>query len=286
MNRKFKLGCGIGCGAVLLALLILLGGFIYFTRDMGRQYEAVKDLEEQLVQEHGSSSSLPEGYLGLPTAARVADFVAIRQATDEWRRKVETTFTELLANGSEEGGLGEALRILRATRDLAPVFAGFWTKRNEVLLERDMGLGEYIYLYHLAYFSWLGKDPADGAEEAAEFMEGMGGGGRTPDAGEVERQRWARAEVHRLMVPLLQQLARRAGSGSSTEELLWAERLRAEVHALQGDAERMPFGGGLPTEMVEVLAPYREALLATYSPTVNPVELLFEDTWDDGGQEE
>ena len=258
INRKLKLGCGAGCGVVLLAFLILLGGFIYFTKDMGRQYRAVKELEEQLAVAGGPSDSLPEGYLGLPTAARLEDFAAVRQRTQEWRAKVDTTFVQLLAQDTKEGGLAETLRVLRATRDLAPVFAGFWTGRNQALLDRDMGMAEYIYLYNLAYFSWLGKDPADGAEDAARFMEGVGGGDTSPRDAELERRAWAHEEVQGLMLPLLQQLARRAQEGANPQELMWAEALRAEVRALQDDPERLPFAGGLPAEMVEVFAPFRK----------------------------
>ena len=281
INRKLKLGCGAGCGVLLLAFLILLGGFIYFTKDMGRQYKAVRELEEQLAAAGGPSDSLPEGYLGRPTAARLEDFVTVRQRTQEWRDKTASTFTELLATDAEAEGLAETLRVLRATRDLAPVYAGFWTSRNQALLDLDMGMAEYIYLYHLSYFAWLGMDPADGAGDAARFMEGMGAQGVGAAERDADRHLWARREVQRLMLPLLEQLARRAQAGESAEELMWAERLRAEVHALQDDPERLPFADGLPAELVEVFAPYREALAATYNATVNPVELIFEDTWEE-----
>ena len=32
----------------------------------------------------------------------------------------------------------------------------------EALLEVGMGPGEYMYVYSVAYYSWLGKSPADG----------------------------------------------------------------------------------------------------------------------------
>ena len=36
--------------------------------------------------------------------------------------------------------------------------------RNKALLDAEMGLGEYFYIYTLAYHSWLGNSPGDGPE--------------------------------------------------------------------------------------------------------------------------
>jgi len=294
LHPKMKLGLGIGCGVLIFIFLVLFGGTIYFAKEMGKQYKEVKELEQQLVESHGKSDELPAGYTGLPTVERMEVFVNVRQETAEWRQLVETSFAELLANegDADAKGLKHFLRLVKASRDLAPVFSGFWTSRNQAMLEGEMGMGEYIYLYHLTYNSWLGKDPSDGARDAGAFLSGLGATGAlepTSDSdddtfNEMQRRQWAFQQVNRLMLPLMQGAARNASASSHPAVLTWAEQLQQEIREMQDDPERLPFAFGLPLQIDRSFELYRARLEANYSVTVNPVELLFEDTWE--GEEE
>jgi len=290
LHPKMKLGLGIGCGVLVFIFLVLFGGTIYFAKEMGKQYKEVKELEQQLVESHGKSDELPAGYTGLPTVERMEVFVNVRQETAEWRQLVETSFAELLANegDADAKGFKHFLRLVKASRDLAPVFSGFWTSRNQAMLEGEMGMGEYIYLYHLTYNSWLGKDPSDGARDAGAFLSGLGATGAlepTSDSdddtfNEMQRRQWAFQQVNRLMLPLMQGAARSASASSHPAVLTWAEQLQQEIREMQDDPERLPFAFGLPLQIDRSFELYRARLEANYSVTVNPVELLFEDTWE------
>lgn len=300
LHPKFKLGMGIGCGVLLLAMLLIFGGFVFMAKQMGQQYGAVKELEEQLVTAGGPSTQLPDGYDGWPTAERMEVFLAVREGSAEWRHQVETSFAELLAaNGAAEGlaqshGLGHFLKMFKASRDLAPVFAGFWVSRNQALLDGGMGMAEYIYLYCLTSYAWLGYDPADGATDAGGFLAGMGAtGAMMPDpaadgvsaaeeeaARRVQRQHWAWTQTNRLMTPLIQQAARAAAGSADPQRAAWGQQLQNEARALQDNPQRLPFAEGVPAALAEQLAPYRTRLAAAYSATVNPIELIFEDTWE------
>ncbi len=286
LGSKTKKGLGIGCGAVLVLFMALLGGTVYFTTQMNREYKVVKELEEQLVAAHGPGNQLPAGHVGLPTPERMAVFLAVHQSTAEWRVKLETSFAEVLQRESESGdsGFGRLLQVLKASRDLAPVFSGFWTARNSALLESEMGIAEYKYLYCLFFYGDLGLDPSDGARDAGSFLAGMGAGGameNTDDTieAETERRLWIREQVNDLMLPLMQQAARAAAAADDPVVLAWAEDLQAEVRLMQDDQLRVPFAGAAPTVLAEVIAPFRNRLEASYSVTVNPVELIFEESW-------
>lgn len=289
LNPKFKLGMGIGCGVLLVAVLMIFGGFVYFAKQMGKDYAQVKDLEEQLVTAGGPADQLPAGFAGLPTAERLEVFLTVREGTAEWRRQVEISFAELLA-GQEPGqepdqGFGHFLKMFKASRDLAPVFAGMWTSRNRALLDGGMGMAEYIYLYCLTSYAWLGRDPADGATDAGDLLAGMGATGTMEvtagdlEAGRRERQRWAWTQVNRLMTPLIRQAAREAAGAADPEIGAWAGLLQQEAGRLADDPLRLPFADGIPPVLAERLEPFRARLEAAYSATVNPIELIFEDTW-------
>jgi hypothetical protein len=286
LGSKTKKVLGIGCGAVLVIFMALLGGTVYFTTQMNREYKAVKELEEQLVTAHGPGNQLPAGHTGWPSPERMAVFLAVHQSTAEWRVKLETSFAEVLQREEESGSsnFGRFLQVLKASRDLAPVFSGFWTARNSSLLEQEMGIAEYKYLYCLAFYGDLGKDPSDGARDADSFLAGMGAGGamqNTDDTGEAEAERrlWMREQINDLMLPLMQQAARAAASSNDPQVLMWAEDLQAEIRLLQDDPLRVPFAGSVPAALAEAMAPYRTRLEASYSVTVNPVELIFEESW-------
>lgn len=286
MNSKVKKGVGIGCSLLLVAFMILLGSTIYFTRQMDREYKVVKELERQLVEAQGPGNQLPEGVTGWPDTARLEDFLGVRTATAEWRLNLETAFAKVMATDQSRGdaGLRKFFNLVRASRDLAPVFSGFWTVRNQALLDREMGIAEYKYLYCLTYYGFLGKDPSDGARDAGDFLAGMGAQGameNTADSteAEAERRRWTRSQINGLMIPLLQQAARTAAESSDPDQLVWAEAMQAEIRVLQDDDQRMPFAGTLPAPLAEVFAPFKESLENSYSITVNPVELIFEESW-------
>lgn len=291
MNGKIKKGLGIGCAILFIAFMMLLGGTVYFARQMGKDYKVVKELETQLVEAHGLSTRLPDQFNGLPSSEQLESFLAVRERTSEWRLKVETSFHELMADeGLEEvEGFKHFLRVLKASRDLAPVFSGFWTARNQSLLDNGMGMGEYIYLYFLTYNSWLGLDPSDGARDAGAFLSGLGATGPMVKQGaerdddlldDVQRRQWAWQQVNRLMLPLMQQAARQSSVSSDPAVLIWAEELQQEIQAMQDDPLRIPFAGVLPEAAGQGFEPYRGRLEGTYSVTVNPIELIFEDTWE------
>ena len=61
-----------------------------------------------------------------------------------------------------KSGLQKFLTVMRTGAGAIPRLAEFERNRADALLEHRMGLGEYWYIYSLAYYSWLKKDPGDG----------------------------------------------------------------------------------------------------------------------------
>ncbi len=78
-----------------------------------------------------------------------------------------------------------------------------------------MGPGEYGFIYCLAYFSYLGNDPGEGAQDSElNFNRSSNTGLQIDTNGELtsaERRDAAWRRVHDLMLPMLQ-AADRTGS--------------------------------------------------------------------------
>jgi hypothetical protein len=149
-------GCGIGCGvAIGLIILLSVGGSIVMMKPF---FDAV-EIRETLVERHGGVNDFtpwPDG--GIP-ADRLDAFLHVRQALLDHCAKIRATDAGIEAMdrlddqeklGAREilGAFGEASKSVFG---MGTVMGRFFHARNAALLEVDMSLGEYTYIYALAY---------------------------------------------------------------------------------------------------------------------------------------
>ncbi len=155
---KWKLGLGIGSGLILLVVVGVLGTATWYAGRINEEYKEVRDSEEALLL----ATEKDEGYRppagGIPAPERIEVFLAVREELVSWRRTMATASEEFGADREKQraGGVRDFLKLVNTGSDLMPVYAGFWTARNEALLAHGMGPGEYRYFYRLIYETWLG----------------------------------------------------------------------------------------------------------------------------------
>lgn len=287
MNEKTKKGCGIGCGVITILIFVMIGSIAFFVRDMSVDYKAVSKAEKALIAAHGGMDAFIPPAGGLPGAHRIQTFLEVRRAQAEWRTNVSLAFEEFLVKKEEnaDGGFTHFLKLLRSTSEMAPSLAGFWSSRNAALMENEMGMGEYSYIYCLAYFSYLGYDPGDGAQDT-DLDFGLKSGTTVDVSSErtmTQEQRrdaaWRR--THDIMLPLLESVDRTGIILETTEALKWLAELDAEVELMQESSMRYPWRGGAPRVLSDIFRPFRKELEEQYNIAVNPVELIFEKMDDD-----
>jgi hypothetical protein len=122
-----------------------------------------------------------------------------------------------------------------------------------------IGLGEYTYIYVLAYYSWLGHSPGDGPGRNASTSYVM-----------VRTQ----SQLHRDLIRMLSnQLDSIADAGDSSEWNQWRSELAGEIQKMKNDEGRVPWKDAVPRNIAESLEPFREGLEQSYSPLTNPFEL-------------
>jgi len=287
MNEKMKKGCGIGCGVVTILVLVIIGSVAFLVRDMSADYKAVSKAEKNLIQAHGGMTDYTPAAGGLPSADRVRVFLDVRGAQSEWRRNVALAFEEFLVKKEESssGGFTHFLKLMRSTSEMAPSLAGFWSSRNAALMEHEMGIGEYSYLYCLAYFSYLGYDPGDGAHDS-NLDFGLNSGTSlevSTNRAMTEEQRrdaaWRR--THDIMLPMLEAVDRTGMTLEADESEKWLAELDMEVGMLRESSMRYPWRDGAPRLLADIFRPFRRELEEQYDISVNPVELIFEKMKDD-----
>ncbi len=279
-GRNWLLGCGIGCGVVLLIFVLVAGGSFYLLGDAIRGFKQMEESQTTLVETHGRIADFRPHPDGRIPPARIAAFLAVRDTTsamrDELARALNVDMPAL--KGEDKKGVAELLRGLKAGFGFTGTLADYLRARGAALLAQEMGLGEYLYTYSLVYYSWLGKDPGAGPTELNVEFDAKGNKGVTV-WGE-EHGDWSKPEIRRhrlrLMVHdhLLPMLENQLAAADSVADAAWRGELAAEVDRLRADPERLPWQDGLPAPLRESLEPYRAQLEAQWSDAANMLEIL------------
>ena len=273
-GQKWLTGCGIGCGVLLLAGIGACVVGALFMKHTFRGIEKAAESHDALVGELGPVDDYVPAADGVLASPRVELFVQVREATEGARREVETAVDRLpTPEFSEEKAVIGRIRVgLDVLGDLIDAIGTYVEARNHALIERGMGLGEYVYLYTLTYHSWLGHSPGE-APEVREGPDGVGVG-VFDDNDALFSEEAVRRRYRRYVLGMV-----RAQMGSTAPEAeagageAWRARLQREIQRLEVDPGHVLWQNGLPEDIEAALEPHRPRLEATWSAATNRVEL-------------
>ncbi len=273
------LGCGLGCAAVVLVILGL--GFLgaRFARQTTQGFETAIETRKDLEQRFGPPESYVPAADGTVTQARLEIFLAVREASAPARERLTEAWSNIplspeAAQELESQDFAEQMRsvfkITRSSVGLAAEMGELYEARNQAMADAGIGLGEYTYIYALAFYSWLGHSPSDGPDSA--LSDGGSVGSRMGDAffGRVRSNlvQMLRNQLASLPVPA------EGGKGKDAEaDDGWREALGNEIAALAADRRRLPWQDGLPPAIAASFEPYRDRLETSYNPATNAFEL-------------
>jgi hypothetical protein len=134
---------------------------------------------------------------------------------------------------------------------VGPVLGKLYEIRNQSLLDAGMGLGEFSYIFVVAYQDKLLEQPSE------DQLFGPSATNR---------------RVRKAFLSMLEsQLEALRSEHASEEEIA---TLEAEIAAMKSDDNRIPWQDGLPRAITESLGPYREELDELYCPATAPLELM------------
>lgn len=232
-GKKFA---GVGCGVLLLGSVVVAGALTWYSTRLSREYKKVQASEQLLVTATGGAVGFTSPAGGVPEPARIEAFAGVREATAEWRRRLATEEDRFAADR------GHWWRRLGAADDLAQVLAGFWLARNEALGRAAMSPDEYVWLYGLVYYGWLGHDPAAGRLPGGDALAG-GGAARGPDADRfaLRRRQWqggVEPEAAARLEPLRDRLAKGWSQETNPVELIFVADGTAEARPDSAGAAR------------------------------------------------
>jgi len=248
-GKQWIMGCGIGCLAVVVVLVIAGGVMVSKVKDTVAEFEDVGETQAELSRLYGDIEDYTPPADGGISADRVETFLRVQEQIHG--PSLELAAALVSVRSLEEGGFSLS-KIKSAFQGLGSLGTGagrYISTRNEALLEHEMGFGEFTYLSSLVYYGWLGKSlvlSIDGGDDGDEI------------------RRWAR--VSKMFKGLLlrqRDAARDAGDPGGI-----VSALEFQLSELALDDEWVPWvEGGLPASTEDSLAPYRERFEALYADT-------------------
>ena len=259
MEEKTR-GClkqtAIGCG--VLVVLAVMFPLVLGVMTMGPFNRAV-DARIAIEERFGTQGEFVPPRSGAPPSDRIEAFLGVRRAlsvtcadfrnAEEQVRKLDE-FDEH-DNVSAMTAVKQALSTSKSMMGMGPLIGNFYETRNQSLLDAETGLGEYTYLYVLAYREQILHPPED--------LQLLG-------------PRIVNRRVRRALVSMLEnQLHGLMDAGAAEDEI---SALEYELAVLEEDTARIPWQEGAPPAVREALAPYREELNALHCPATAPLELM------------
>ncbi len=278
---KWLIGCGIGCGVVILLLVFAgVGGFFFF-KNIVRGLEETEAIADVLTERYGSIKDFCPDHGGAIGPERIEVFLSVRNFMEPVKEKLESSIIilsdeERESQFKEEPSPGVLIKI-KTGFGIIPLMAEFYTRRNQALLDAEMGLGEYYFIYVVSYYSWLGKSPGDGleynlVEKDDEKKNVYWRRGRSENL--EDRQDDVLKQLHRQILPMLKnQVAKLTGIDVSPIRDPWRESLAAEIEAMELDRFRLPWQDGLPDVLEASLKPFQGRLEVSYSNVLNALEI-------------
>lgn len=248
-GRKWLVGCGVGCAvAALLAIVVTVGGGLLMTRPLSRAAAT----QEELTERYGARDEFQPPLEGL-TRLQIKRFIAVRLELQPMCARFEEIGDKFRAmeemdSGTGDPGTGEVLKavggVMGAAMGMAGSLGKFTELRNEALLNQEMNLGEYAWIYVLVYNSWLAHPPNESFEEGETGV-------------------YSRPERRVLATMLDQHADDLAETGRLADSRLW----RTEAERVMERGAGAPFSGAhLPLKIRAELEPYREKLEDLYCP--------------------
>ncbi len=270
MTKKsnWLVGCGLGCAGLLAVAVIMIILGLSGLRGTRRGFETAEATRQNLEEKYGGPGDFIPPADGSIPPERLEIFLAVREATREYRDSIIRFFSGIPMNAGagrefDSKPLGEKvgtiLQSLRSGIGMGEDIGHLFEARNRALLDRGMGLGEYTYIYILAYYSWLGHSPGDGPginTNQSEFMDR------------------SQSRTHRDLIRMLSnQLDSLADAGDAEKWDLWRSELAGEIEEMKNNEGRVPWKDSVPPKTAESLEPFRDRLEQEYSPITNPFEL-------------
>ena len=259
MEEK-TLGClkqtAIGC--VVLIVIAIAFPLVMAVKMMSPFNRAV-DARHAIEEQFGAQEAYVPPTSGAPSADRIEVFLEVRRTLSEPCADLSNAEQQVQKlEGFDDQDEVDRLEVLKqafsttkSMMGVGPVLGRLYEIRNQSLLDAGMGLGEFTYIFTVAY-----RDQQLDPPKSDRLF------GPTPTNRRVRKA---------LLSMLESQLAVLRSEGGGDAEIA---ALAAEISAMQADEGRIPWQDEIPPAITEAFVPYRTELDELYCPAMAPLELM------------
>jgi len=283
--QKWLVGCGIGCAAIIVIVVALVTGAVVFVRGKFSPLQTASDSRKKVVEAYGAADTFVPPSDGAVSPERMEIFLSVRDALKGEQTRIDAALAnvDLDRLNQRQPSFGSVLWTLNDLSNLIAPFGECVDRRNRALLDKQMGLGEYAYIYSIAYHSWFHHPPEEGPPILAQ--------GRRQDRDRVLRDNPGLSPegVHRQYRRLiLRWLENQLDGIQGVEQTKWRGALKEEIDRIDRNPDRVAWEDNLPLPIQKSLEPFRNRLTDTYHRSTNFFELLTMDEirqfdWSGGG---
>lgn len=273
-TQKWLVGCGIGCGTVILVVIGLVTGTVLYVRGKFQPLKDASDSRVQLVSAYGAPETFVPPVSGAIAPERIEAFLSVRAALKDAQTRMDTAFADvdLEELNQKHPSFGAVLRTFSDLSNVILPIGEYVNRRNKILLERRMALGEYAYIYSIAYHSWLGHPPDEGPSllERLRRQDRIVFSGNDPGFSPEDVRRQYRRVILRL-------LRNQLGGIKEAGQEKWRTTLTEEIDRIESNPDRVAWQDNLPPQIEDSLKSYRVRLASSYHASANYFELLTTD---------
>lgn len=266
-------GCGFGCGSLSIIAVLFLVGSYFFIDSKINALDEIQDGFDQLKDKYGEIESFVPYTDGVIPANRIEKFIQLRESISEERSKLEKSLIDLseeLKTLEDGESLLEMAFVIKELVSAIPDIVDYVAVRNEKLLEMDLGLGEYYYIYVSGFYAMLQKSPGSGTDAIIihrnenSISIGLTDEDKVPkysgDEATASRNERITNESNKFLQRIFANLAK---VNDSDENLFERGELFDSENILIDDKYFLN------------LEPFRDRLEKSFSSIINPIEVIF-----------
>jgi len=230
---------------------------------IGRTVGEAKRTEQTLNERCGEAPVFVPAPDGSILPGRVEAFLRVRERVREHCSELQDRFGKLVRLDQLEQDENvprtvvarEGIGGLKGLLSFGPAFLRFMEARNQALLEEEMGLGEYMYIYVLAY-----------AEQLLQVHD-------SPFA-DIELAYVGNRARKELTQILRNQLDALESSEVRSVQTELVADLRDQIAGLSAGRQLLPWEDELPPAVAASLEPYAEPVAQSYCEGIAKIELM------------
>jgi hypothetical protein len=244
---------------VVALLFVSVSGFYFLTAGI----RDAKRIEQTLIDRFDWANKHTPAINGSIAPERIEKFIRVRQSVQTNCTDYQAILNSLIKlenmEANEDSTASEAastgMESLKSVFSAGPTMLAFSEARNQALLDEEMGIGEYMYIYLSAYAEQLATEstsPYSAMEEAYPSSR-------------------TRKEFTQI---LNNQLAALQASGQTSSITDLENSLQQEIEALETAAQPSAWPARPVEPARESLAPYQQQLSDLYCSGIVSIELL------------